>query len=106
VSAAKLRAEIGDEEFEQYLEALGRPTSVLVGTVEPSSAAANGGLLPGDQIVAYAGQRVFNARDLSALTQQRGIGETVPATVVRDGQRLQLYVTGGPLGLVPARVQH
>ena len=102
LSAAKLRAEIGDAEFERYLEALGQPTSVVIGSVEPASAAANAGLLPGDEIVAYGGQRVFNARDLSALTLQRGTGETVAATVVRDGQSLQLYVTGGPLGLVPA----
>lgn len=101
-SAAKLRAEIGDAEYEQYLKALGQPTRVVIGSVEPASAAANAGLSPGDEIVAYGGQRVFNARDLSALSLQRGTGETVAATVVRDGQTLQLYVTGGPLGLVPA----
>ncbi len=101
-SAAKLRAEIGDAEYEQYLKALGQPTSVVIGSIEPASAAANAGLLPGDEVVAYGGQRVFNARDLSALSLQRGTGEAVAATVVRDGQALQLYVTGGPLGLVPA----
>jgi len=101
-SAAKLREEIGDAEFERYLDALGQPTSVVIGSIDPASAAANAGLLPGDEIVAYGGQRVFNARDLSVLSLQRGTGETVGATVVRDGQALQLYVTGGPLGLVPA----
>ncbi len=100
-SAAKLRAEIGDAEYEQYLNALGLPTSIVIGSIDPASAAANAGLSPGDEIVAYGGQRVFNARDLSALSLQRGTGETVAATVVRDGQTLQLYVTGGPLGLVP-----
>jgi hypothetical protein len=101
-SATKLRAELGDTDYERYLAALGQPTSVVIGSIDPASAAANAGFLPGDEVVAYAGQRVFNARDLTALTEQRQPGETVAATVVRDGQALQLYVAGGPLGLIPA----
>jgi hypothetical protein len=56
--------------------------------------------MPGDEIRTYAGQRVFNQRDLNALMLAGTPGEVVATTVVRDGQTLQLYVTRGPLGLM------
>jgi hypothetical protein len=99
-AAAGLRAELGDGEYERYLEGTGQPHSVVVRAVEAQSAAAHAGLLPGDEIRAYAGERVFNQRDLNALMQAGTPGEVVAATVVRDGQTLQLYVTRGPLGVL------
>lgn len=38
--------------------------------------------------------------DLHALMLAGTPGEIVAATVIRDGQPLELYVTRGPLGLV------
>jgi S1-C subfamily serine protease len=99
------RAELGDADYERYLQATGQQTRVIVGDVEPASAAANAGIIPEDQILAYAGRRVFNLRDLNALMLRTSSGETVAATVVRDGQTLQLYVTGGPLGLSQLRMR-
>jgi hypothetical protein len=99
-AAAGLRAELGDADYERYLEGTGQPHRVVVRAVEAESAAAHAGLLPGDEIRAYAGERVFNQRDLNALMQAGTPGEVVAATVVRDGQTLQLYVTRGPLGLL------
>jgi S1-C subfamily serine protease len=96
--ADALRGDLGDAEYERYLAATGQPTRVIVAEVEPGSAAANAGLLPGDEITSYRGRRVFNVRDLNASMQDGDLGETVPATVVRDGQTLQLYVGGGWLG--------
>jgi hypothetical protein len=100
-AAEQLRARLGDDDYERYLEATGRPTRVVVGSVEPESGAANAGLMPDDRIVAYAGRRVFSARELNALTLQSSSGSTVPVTVERDGLALQLYVAGGPLGVAP-----
>ena len=100
-----LRQELGLTDFERYLAATGRPTRVVVAGVTAASPAANAGLLPGDEILAYDGERVFNLRELNELALERGIGETVPTTVVRDGQTLQLYVTGGPLGLTPPELR-
>lgn len=99
--AKALRKNIGDVDYERYLEANGLPTRIVVGSVTPASAAANGGLMPGDEILSYAGQRVFNSRELNALAFEAGAGDTVPTTVVRNGQTLQLFVTGGALGLTP-----
>lgn len=99
-AAAALRAELGDADYERYLEGTEQPRSVVVRGVETDSAAAHAGILPGDEIRAYAGQRVFNQRDLNALMLAGTPGEIVATTIVRDGQSLQLYVTRGPLGLM------
>lgn len=99
-AAAGLRAELGDAEYERYLMGTGQPHHVVVRAVETESAAAHAGLLPGDEIRAYAGERVFNQRDLNALMQAGTPGEVVATTVIRDGQTLQLYVTRGPLGVL------
>lgn len=93
-----LRAELGDGEYERYLTALGRPTSVGVFNVLPGSAGERAGLRAGDEIVSYAGKRVFDIRDLNQLTLEGSAGESVVIDVVRDGQPLQLVVPRGPIG--------
>jgi S1-C subfamily serine protease len=98
----QLRSEMGDSEYEKYLEATGQTTRIRVGDIDTGSAAANAGVLPGDEIVEYAGRRVFNLRELNALMLQTPEGETVAATIVRDGQAMKLYVTGGALGFSQA----
>jgi hypothetical protein len=94
-----LRKEMGDSEYEKYLSATGRSTDVQVMDVLASSAAERAGLKPGDQIVAYAGQRVFDSSDLNSLTRQGTPGETVTVEVKRDGQTVQLSVPRGVLGV-------
>jgi hypothetical protein len=97
--AATLRREMGDGEYEKYLTAIGRPTQVQVVDVLASSAAEKAGLKPGDQIVSYAGQRVFDNSDLTALTRQGTPGETVNVEVQRDGQTMTVQVPRGVLGV-------
>jgi hypothetical protein len=94
-----LRAELGDADYERYLTAFNRSTSVNVLTVLASSPAERVGLKPGDQIVSYGGERVFDARELNALTFQGTAGESVVVEVRRDGQPLQLVLPRGPLGI-------
>lgn len=94
-----LRAELGDAEYERFLEATGRPTRIGVRSVLPSSPAEQVGIQPGDQIVSYGGKRVFDMDDLNRLTFEGRPGETVVMEVVRDGQPLQLYVPRGPIGI-------
>ena len=96
---AQLRKEIGDGEYEKYLAGTGRPTNVQVMDVLASSAAERAGLKPGDQIVSYAGQRVFDSGELNSLTRQGTPGETVTVEVQRDGQTVQLSVPRGVLGV-------
>jgi membrane-associated protease RseP (regulator of RpoE activity) len=98
----QMRAWMGDTEYELYLKGIGHTTRIRIGEVESDSAAANAGIVSGDEILRYAGRRVFNLRDLNALMLQTPEGETVSATVVRGGQEMELYVTGGALGISPA----
>ncbi|HEY8521747.1 MAG TPA: PDZ domain-containing protein [Gammaproteobacteria bacterium] len=98
-----LRAELGDAEYERYLQALGRPTAVPVRGVLPSSPAEQAGLLPGDEIVAYDGKRVFDTRDLNRLTLEGEPGQPVLVDIVRNGQRLQVVMPRGPIGVTGGR---
>jgi hypothetical protein len=94
-----LRKEMGDAEYEQYLTATGQPTSVQVMDVLASSAAEKSGLKPGDQIVSYAGSRVYGMNDLNSLTRQGTPGESVTVEVQRNGQTVQVQVPRGVLGV-------
>jgi hypothetical protein len=96
---ALLRAELGDTEYAKYLEARGRRPSVSVRKVLRSSPVQIAGLKPGDEIVAYNGQRVFDMNELDALTYQATAGAMVPLQVIRDGQSIEFYVAAGPLGI-------
>ncbi len=97
---AALRTEMGDAEYERYLAALGRPTTVGVTQVLAGSPAERGGLLPGDEIVRYRGERVFSLAQLNTLSVDGGPGESVVVDVRRDGQTMQFVLPRGPLGIV------
>ena len=94
-----LRAELGDADYERYLAATGRSTSVGVGAVIPSSAAETAGIRPGDEIRTYGGERVFDTRDLNRLLLEGEPGEPVLVDIVRDGQPMQVVIPRGPLGI-------
>jgi hypothetical protein len=96
---ASLRKEMGDAEYEKYLTGTGRSTQVQVRDVLASSAAERAGLRPGDQIVSYAGTRVFDTGELNALTRQGNPGESVTVEVQRNGQTVELTVPRGVLGV-------
>jgi hypothetical protein len=96
---ATLRAELGDAQYERFLEATGRPTRVGVASVLSSSAAETAGILSGDAIVAYGGERVFDVRDLNRVLLEGEPGEPVVVDIVRDGQPIQIVMPRGPLGI-------
>lgn len=95
----KMKAELGIDGYERYLEATGRPTKIGVGQVIDNSPAAKAGFKPGDQIVSYNGERVFNVGELNNATVQGELGEPVVVGVVRDGEQIQLSMERGPLGI-------
>jgi hypothetical protein len=95
---AMLRAEIGDTEYEMYLEANGRPTSVGISSVMASSPGERAGLQPGDEIVGYGGQRVFSTSELMQHTMTGGEGNVV-VDVMRDGTSMQIVLPRGPIGV-------
>ena len=97
---ALLRSEIGDTEFERYLEALGRPTVVGVDQVMAASPANRAGLQVGDRIVSYNGQRVFNMVDLRRATFASESGVDVVVDIDRNGTPIQVVMPAGPLGII------
>lgn len=94
-----LRAELGEADYERYLEGTGRPTSIGVSNVLAGSPAERAGLAPGDQILRYGGERVFSMSDLSRATYDGQPGETVMLEIVRDGTTMQIPIPRGPIGI-------
>lgn len=94
-----LRAELGDTAYERYLEAQGQPTAIQVTQVWDGSPGSRAGLQPGDQIVSYDGERVFNVAELRGMTLQGTAGEDVVVEIDRDGVRMQLSLQRGPVGI-------
>ena len=94
-----LRAELGDADYERFLLANGRSTSVGIGSVIPNSPAQNAGLQPGDEIVRYDGERVFSMMDMAGRIMQGEKEGNVVVDIVRDGAPMQLVLPRGPLGV-------
>ena len=100
-----VRDEIGDDAYDRYLYALGETNRVRVDDVMSQSPAAEAGLLAGDMIVRYADARIFAPGELVAQTRDGTAGETVRLEIIRNGQRLEVDVPRGPLGLRIAATQ-
>jgi hypothetical protein len=98
-----LREELGDENFERYLDASGRPTSVPVSSVLGSSPAEAAGLKAGDVIVRYDGERVFSMTDINLASMNGQAGESVAIDILRDGIAMQVAMPRGPLGITGGR---
>lgn len=93
-----IRDELGDEDYDRYLYAVGEPNRIFVAKVLDTSPAQQAGLERGDSILSYNGKKVFSLRELSALTMQGSAGESVPLSVLRGGQQMQIWIPRGPIG--------
>jgi len=73
---------------------LGAPDSrgVLVQRMRRDSAAYDGGIRPGDIIVAFGDTAITDGSQLSRLIQDARIGSTASITVLREGRRIDLRV--------------
>lgn len=98
-----IREELGDQDYEKYLQANGRSTSVRINRVLQESPAAYAGLRIGDQILRYNGQRVFNFRELNTVSVAGEKGSPVIIDVMRNGSVVQLTVERGPMGITSRR---
>lgn len=94
-----LREQLGDAEYEKYLLAQGGRASITVGEVITSSPASRAGLRPGDQIMSYDGRRVFSMDELKSMAFAGDPGEDVIVDIERNGQRMQLVLPRGPMGI-------
>jgi S1-C subfamily serine protease len=74
---------------------VGSSTGLLVMHVEQSSPADSGGVLLGDILVSLDGHGFEAVEDLHDVLIRRGIHQTVPAVLLRGGQKLELTLTIG-----------
>lgn len=98
-----LRNEIGDAEYELYLEAQNLPTSVNINSVFGASPAQTAGLQQGDRITHYDGERVYSTFDLTRQTMEGEPGANVVVDFIRDGVPMQVVMQRGPLGIRASR---
>lgn len=66
---------------------------VEIDEVDDDSPASKAGLKKGDVVVEFDGERVRSARQFTRLVSETPAGRTVAATVMRDGQRVNVNVT-------------
>lgn len=74
---------------------LGQETALLIVGVESESPAEEGGLLLGDAVVAFDGERVRHHDDLLALLSGERVGQKVPVSILRGGEIRSVNVTVG-----------
>ena len=94
-----MREALGDEKYEQFLEAAGRPAAAEIRNVLSGSAGETAGLQRGDQIRRYGATRVFSERDLMIALLDGEPGEPVSIEIERDGTTFYITVPRGPLGI-------
>ncbi len=93
-----IRAELGDERYDRYLYAMGRPNRLVVGSLMASSPAQKAGLIRGDVIVRYGGEPVFSNLHMVNLRSSGKQGEPVVVEIVRNGQPMLITMPRGPMG--------
>lgn len=91
--------EIGADAYDRYLYETGQPNRVAVDSVLPGSAADETGLQPGDVIESYGDVKVLSFDDLRGATSSGERGELVPVSVVRGGERVEVWMPRGPIGI-------
>ncbi len=94
-----IREELGPDAYDRFLFATGRANRVVLNSVIDSSPAQSIGLQPGDRVIAYDGNRIFSGRDLRTATTAGEPGASVVIEIDRDGQRLELDIARGPIGV-------
>ena len=94
-----IRDEIGDQAYDRYLAALDQPNRVAVDEVLLDSPAAAAGLQAGDVVLSYGETRIFAPGELVTATRSGTAGENVRVEIIRQGQRFDIQVPRGPLGV-------
>jgi hypothetical protein len=94
-----LRADVGDDTYDELLFATGRSNRVRAQDVLQGSPAAAAGIEPGDVLLSYGDRRIFKSAELVHATTQTQGGGTLVIDVLRDGKTLRVYVGPGPLGM-------
>lgn len=94
-----LRSELGDEDYQSARYAADLSTWVGISSLTPNSPAEALGLLEGDQLYSYNGQRIFQIQEVGTLWAAEPVGGVPTLGFVRDGKLFFLEVDRGYLGV-------
>ena len=94
-----IRSDLGDEAYDRYLFASGRPNRIAVSTIIETSPAERAGFKPGDVIKSYGGERVFSGQQLTKLRSTGEKGAPVTIEIIRNGELMQITMPRGPMGV-------
>lgn len=95
----KLRAEVGDDDYDRMLWAAGRSNRVAVAGVLSGSPAEAAGLQVGDVVISYAGHGIFDGNELIQATVHADPGGHSRLVVLRNGEETSFDVPNGALGM-------
>jgi hypothetical protein len=96
---AELREELSEDDYLAARYAAAYSTEITIYAVSPGTAAFQLGLLPGDQIYAYDGYRLFDTHEYRDLRDQEvDRGRPVILQIRRGGQTFEVEVPGGDVG--------
>jgi hypothetical protein len=95
-----LREEIGEEGYDRYLYALGKPNRLRAAKVFEGSPASEAGLMGGDLILRYDDVRLFKTGELVMAASRGELGAPVAMEILRNDRRLTITVRRGPLGVM------
>lgn len=98
-TAHGLKQEFGEQVYDQYLYASGRPNRVIVREVINESVAQSAGLQAGDIIIRYADETIYSMNDLRQATTKGTSGESILLEFMRDNQPYSTTIVRGPLGI-------
>ena len=84
---ATFRNDLGDDGYDAYLRATGKPNRVSVRELLPTGAGSRAGLEVGDELVEYAGARVFSPPTCSSSPPRAGSARRSPSTWCAAGSR-------------------
>ncbi len=84
---------------DEIAESLGMDSArgALIAGVSEDGPAKEAGIMPGDVVLTFDGRDVPEMRDLPRMVATTTIGSTVPLTVLRRGEEVQIEVTLGRL---------
>jgi S1-C subfamily serine protease len=68
-----------------------------IGKVIPESPAEKAGLLSGDQFIAVEGKEITKIKDIHDALAQKGWGNDITFTIIREGVKKEITVTLPPL---------
>lgn len=94
----ELKSSLSTQDYDRMLYATGQNNRLSVSDTLAGSPAANVGIRIDDQIISYAGERIFHPSHLFRATTKGEAGEMIAVEILRNNERLTVYVPRGALG--------